>query len=167
MKYPDLIENAQFIRCSEEDDPTHKLAGRMPYFKEIIIEEPKYDHDYALQHYYGYKKRFIDVLENSDGELIGEVDYENERKIWGKQFAIHHDCYGEYYRLVHEYPNIPENREILDSDGQLDIYRPSNFPPQPHTIVKEPKGAYVSHFTCSLICAGIFLGAVKGIFSSM
>jgi len=80
MKYPDLIENAQFIHCSKEDDPTHKLAGRMPYFKPITIEKPRYDHDYALQHYYGYKRRFIDILVDSDGGLIVESDYEPERK---------------------------------------------------------------------------------------
>ena len=152
--YPELINDTQFICCLEADDPNHELAGRLPYIGKLPTGVPSYDHAYTLRHYHGYNRRYIDVLLDSDGELIGEVDYENERKIWGKQFANHHDCYGEYYRLVHEYPNTLKSREDNDE-------RPSHFPPKPHTIIKEPKGAYIQYFTYGLGFGSLFLVIAK------
>ena len=156
LKYPDLIENAQFIHCSEIDDPTHKFAGRMPYFKEITEEKPEYDHIYALQHFYGYRERYFEY------GLWEELTYKDKLSDWRKQFMEHHKYYGEYYRLVHEYPNTSEYRSY-DPDPS-ESFRPSDIPPHPRTIVKEPKGAYIYYFTCSLMCVGLFSGVVTGIF---
>ena len=148
--YPDLINNAQFICCFEEDDPNHELAGRVPYIGKLEVELPYYDHEYALKHYYSYNKRYMDYVFNAEGEVLFESNYFRERRLWRKQFKEHHACYGEYFRWVHEYPNTAEYREENDE-------RPSNFPPKPHSIVKEPKGAYIEYFSYGVGLGGLFL----------
>jgi len=154
MLYPTLIDNAQFICCFEKDDPYHKLAGRVPYIGKLKIEPPYYDHEYALKHYYGYNKRFIDLLPTAEGEPLREVNYLKERRIWRRQFIEHHACYGEYYRWVHEYPNTAEYREE-------DFERPSHYPPNPDSIIKEPKGAYIKYFSYGIGFGGLFLVLAK------
>jgi len=155
--YPDLIDNAQFICCLEKDDPNHELAGRVPHIGKLLTEIPYYDHEYALRHHHGYNRRFIKLLPTAEGEPLREENYFRERRIWRKQFNEHHAYYGEYYRWVHEYPNTPEYR--------IDMYdRPSYYPPEPHTIIKEPKGAYIQYFSYGVGFGSLFFVLAKSLF---
>ena len=73
IMYPDLIANAQFIYCSEINDPDGILAGRPPLFRKLAIRLPYFDRAYLLQHYYGYNKPFGGFDINADVVYIPDI----------------------------------------------------------------------------------------------
>lgn len=138
IEYPNLIKNAQFIYCSELDDPECKLAGRTPLFRPLHISSltgPYLDEVLASEHYNGYNKPYSIFNLKSMRQINSPnyMKYVNNPpfEFWKERFDHDHRNIGEYFDWVHEFPNDPEHRSI-NTD------RPSYSKPEPHTIFKEP-----------------------------
>jgi hypothetical protein len=156
LQYPHLIENSQFIYCSELDDPKHKLAGRTPLFKKTNLGLPYFDADYLMQHFNGYNKPYdiFNIKNERHQTSANYMRYVRNPPLsdWRKHFEKHHANIGEYFDWVHELPNNHEHWDI-DTD------RPSHYPPKPHTIFKEPSLKYIPAY----LIGGCFLAAGIGL----
>jgi len=131
VMYPDLINNAQFIYCSQADDPNALLSGRPPVFRKLEIGLPYFNRPYRLQHFYGYNQPYNGFDINAD------IVYTFELHWWKKAFIHNHKHMGKYFDYVHELHDTFENREIVNE-------RPSKHMYNPKTIHKAPNEEYKS-----------------------
>ena len=154
FEYPQLMGNAQFIYCSKFDDPENKLAGRTPLFKPTSYEPTYFDMDYLMQHFNGYNNPYnIRNIKNPrHAQCANYMRYVRNPPLtaWRERFEEHYENIGPYYDWVHEFPNDSEHRKAC-------LDRPSDLPPKPHTIFKQPSlqfiPAYIKGF--SWLAAGM------------